>query len=228
MAGTFKRYALRALFSLTNKDGSVQFAKDLVDLGVKEIISTGGTATTLRNGGLIVRGVEEVTKVAEGLDGRIKTINHRLAGGVLAMPTSLEHRDYMRRYRIRPIQIVVVNLYAFARTARAWRRKGIKAVIEAIDIGGPSAIRAAAKNFLHCIVVVDPNDYGWVIDEMTQFKEEYGYPGLYLKSRVRLMKKAFKMTAVFDRNVSSFLERHAEDIEAAHAWDFSEAYPKAA
>src|SRR5258706_7980708 len=159
----------RALISVTDKTGVVEFAAGLRDLGV-EIISTGGTARALHEGGVAVREVSEVTGFPEMLDGRLKTINPRIAGGVLAVRGNAEHMQALAEHKIPAIDMVVVNLYAFEKVAA---KKGVSMseLIENIDIGGPTMIRAAAKNYQDVAVVVWPEHYPAILAEM---HENYG------------------------------------------------------
>ena len=147
----------RALISVTDKTGVVEFAAGLRDLGV-EIISTGGTARALHEAGIAVREVSEVTGFPEMLDGRVKTIHPRIAGGVLAIRGNAEHMQSLAEHSIPPIDMVVVNLYAFEKIA-AKPGVSMQELIENIDIGGPTMIRAAAKNYQDVAVVASPADY---------------------------------------------------------------------
>src|ERR1700687_4519556 len=154
----------RALISVTDKTGVMEFAAGLRDLGV-EIISTGGTARAIHEGGVAVREVSEVTGFPEMLDGRLKTINPRIAGGVLAVRGNSEHMKSLEEHKIPAIDMVVVNLYAFEKVAA---KKGVSMaeLIENIDIGGPTMIRAAAKNYQDVAVVVSPEDYPALLQEI--------------------------------------------------------------
>src|SRR5713226_10163198 len=147
----------RALISVTDKTGAVELAQGLKRLGV-EIISTGGTARAIQEGGVAVREVSEVTGFPEMLDGRLKTINPRIAGGILAVRDNAEHMRALSEHGLPPIDMVVVNLYAFEKVA-AKKGAGLSELIENIDIGGPTLIRAAAKNYQDVAVVVLPDDY---------------------------------------------------------------------
>ena len=144
----------RALISVTDKAGVADFARTLHELGV-EIVSTGGTATAIRNTGVAVRDVSELTGFPEMLDGRVKTIHPRVAGGVLAIRSNAEHMTALREHDIATIDMVVVNLYAFEKVA-ARKDAKVEDLIENIDIGGPTMIRAAAKNHRWVSVVVCP------------------------------------------------------------------------
>ena len=188
----------RALISLTDKTGVSEFARGLHQFGV-EILSTGGTAKLLREAGVPVRDVSEVTGFPEMLDGRVKTIHPRIAGGVLAIRGRDEHMRALAEHDIPLIDMVVVNLYAFEKVAA---REGVEVpeLIENIDIGGPTLIRAAAKNYQDVAVVVSPDDYAAILEEM-------GAEGGSLSPAThwRLAQKAFRLTADYDRAISARL-----------------------
>jgi phosphoribosylaminoimidazolecarboxamide formyltransferase/IMP cyclohydrolase len=188
----------RALISLTDKTGIREFALGLHQQGV-EILSTGGTAKILRDGGIPVRDVSEVTGFPEMLDGRVKTIHPRIAAGVLAIRGRCEHMKALAEHDIPTIDMVVVNLYAFEKTAA---KPGVEVadLIENIDIGGPTLIRAAAKNYQDVAVVVDPGDYAAVLEEM-----QAAGGRLALATHWRLARKAFRLTADYDRAISARL-----------------------
>src|ERR1700682_2496500 len=156
----------RALISVTDKTGVVDFAAGLRDLGV-EIISTGGTARALQEAGIAVREVSELTGFPEMLDGRLKTINPRIAGGILAVRANAQHMRSLTEHNIPRIDMVVVNLYAFEKTAS---KPGVtlEELIENIDIGGPTLIRAAAKNWQDVAVVTAAEDYNAILQEMRE------------------------------------------------------------
>jgi len=190
----------RALISVTDKTGVVEFAAGLRDLGV-EIISTGGTARALQDGGVSVREVSEVTGFPEMLDGRLKTINPRIAGGVLAIRGNAGHMQSLAEHEIPPIDMVVVNLYAFEKVA-AKHGASMHELIENIDIGGPTLIRAAAKNYQDVAVVASPEDYAAILGELHERNGELAEPTLW-----RLAQKAFALTAAYDRAISARLAR---------------------
>jgi len=192
----------RALISVTDKTGVAEFARGLTDLGV-EILSTGGTARLLRESGLSVRDVSEVTEFPEMLDGRVKTIHPRIAGGVLAIRSNAAHMQALEEHGIPPIDMVVVNLYAFEKVAA---REGaeVAELIENIDIGGPTMIRAAAKNYQDVAVVVSTQDY-------TPILEELRGGGLSLATHWKLAKKAYAVTAAYDRAITARLARISVD-----------------
>ena len=160
----------RALISVTDKTGVVEFAQGLRDLGV-EIISTGGTARALEAAGVPVREVSELTGFPEMLDGRLKTIHPRVAGGVLAIRANPEHMQSLAAHRIPLIDMVVVNLYQFEKVA-AKQGVPLSELIANIDIGGPTLIRAAAKNYQDVAVVVSPDDYPAILEELHEREGE--------------------------------------------------------
>jgi phosphoribosylaminoimidazolecarboxamide formyltransferase/IMP cyclohydrolase len=187
----------RVLISVTDKTGVVEFALELSEMGA-ELVSTGGTARLLREAGIPVKDVAEVTGFPEMLDGRVKTLHPKIAGGILAIRSNFAHRHAIEEHGIAPIDMVVVNLYRFEDVAaKAGAR--LEDLIENIDIGGPTLIRAAAKNYQDVAVVVSPADYGAVIEEMRK-------DGLSLETRWRLAKKAFRTTADYDAAIGARLE----------------------
>ncbi len=185
----------RAIVSVTNKEGVAGFAKGLAAMGV-EIISTGGTAELLKNSGVSVIPISSYTGFPEMLDGRVKTLHPKIHGGILAMRD--KHQSEMEKFDIPPIDMVVVNLYAFEDTVR--RGCTLEEAIENIDIGGPTMIRAAAKNFRDVACVTDPSDYSMILREM----EEQG-GALSEATRFYLAKKAFQLTARYDGAISNYL-----------------------
>jgi phosphoribosylaminoimidazolecarboxamide formyltransferase/IMP cyclohydrolase len=154
----------RAILSVTDKTGLVDFARQLVSFGV-ELISTGGTAKLLRESGITVKDISDLTGFPEMLDGRVKTLHPKVHGGILHRRENAAHRTAVAEHGIQPIDMVVVNLYAFETTAA---KEGVHfdELIENIDIGGPSMIRSAAKNFQDVAVVTSPSDYAVVAEEM--------------------------------------------------------------
>ena len=187
----------RALLSVSDKTGLVDFGRRLAALGV-EILSTGGTARTLREAGVVVREVSDFTGAAEILDGRVKTLHPRVHGGILGRPTEA-HRQQMREHGLDPIDLVVVNLYPFRETVA--RGAAFDEVIENIDIGGPAMIRSAAKNHERVAVVVEPSDYPRVVAEIESRGEVS--EGL----RFELCRKAFAHTAAYDGAIAGHLGR---------------------
>ena len=189
----------RALISVTDKSGVVDFARALTSLGV-EVLSTGGTYRVLKEAGIApLREVAEVTEFPEMLDGRVKTIHPRIAGGILAMRSKPEHMRAIVEHGIPPIDLVCVNLYEFEKIA-AKKDAPLEELIENIDIGGPTMIRAAAKNWQDVAVVTAASDYAAIIAELQA-------SGGVLSSDThwRLAKKAFATTAAYDRAVSTRL-----------------------
>jgi phosphoribosylaminoimidazolecarboxamide formyltransferase / IMP cyclohydrolase len=185
----------RALISVSDKKGIVELASRLAKLDV-EILSTGGTARTLREAGIKVKDVSDFTGFPEMLDGRVKTLHPRVHGGILGRPTE-EHRKQMREHGIEPIDLVVVNLYPFRETVA--RGASFDEVIENIDIGGPAMVRSAAKNHERVAIVVDPSDYDRVLAEI----ESKGEVSQAL--RFDLCRKAFAHTASYDTAIASYL-----------------------
>ena len=190
----------RALLSVTDKTGLADFARALAGLGV-ELISTGGTAKLLREAGLAVKDVSEVTGFPEMLDGRVKTIHPKVAGGVLAIRGNSAHMQAIAEHGIPKIDMVVVNLYAFEQFA-AKPSVNIEELIENIDIGGPTMIRAAAKNFQDVAVVTSAGDYAELTAEL-----QAGAGHLSLATHWRLAKAAFERTARYDAAITARLAR---------------------
>ena len=197
----------RALISVTDKTGVVEFAQGLRDLGV-EIVSTGGTARALESAGVPVREVSELTGFPEMLDGRLKTIHPRVAGGVLAIRANSEHMQSLAAHGIPLIDMVVVNLYQFEKVA-AQQGVPLSELIANIDIGGPTLIRAAAKNYQDVAVVVSPDDYPAILEELHEREASLCEPTLW-----RLAKKAFALTAAYDRAISARLARVGVEDES--------------
>src|SRR5213596_2709027 len=190
----------RALISVSDKGGIAAFARALEQQGV-DIISTGGTADLLRKGKIQVREISSFTAFPEVLEGRVKTLHPRVHGGLLYKRGNVKHEAEARECGFEPIDLVVVNLYPFEATI-AKRGVTLGEAIENIDIGGPSMIRSAAKNYESVTVVVDPADYDVVLENMRDNKGE-----TTLKLRERLAIKAFVRTADYDRAISSFLNK---------------------
>ena len=190
----------RALLSVTDKTGLAEFARKLSSMGV-ELISTGGTAKLLRDSGIAVKDVSELTGFPEMLDGRVKTLHPKVHGGILHRREDPGHRAAVAEHGIQPIDMVVVNLYAFEKTA-AKPGVHLEELIENIDIGGPSMIRSAAKNFNDVAVVTSPSDYEALAEEMS------GSGGaLSSETKWRLAQKAFATTAAYDSAIAATLER---------------------
>lgn len=197
----------RALISVSDKTGVVDFGRELAALGV-EILSTGGTAKSLQEAGVPVVEVSQFTGSPEILDGRVKTLHPKIHGGLLYLRDNEEHEKQAKANGIRPIDLVVVNLYPFEATI-AKEGVTLAEAIEQIDIGGPSMIRSASKNYQSVTVVTDPADYNEVIAEM---KEENGSTGLALRERLAI--KAFATTAAYDRAIAGYLNREQETSAA--------------
>lgn len=187
----------RALISLTDKSGIEEFARFLAEMGV-EILSTGGTAKKMRDSGIAVTDVSEFTGFPEMLDGRVKTLHPLVHGGILNQRDNADHQRQCAEHGIRPIDIVAVNLYAFEKTVS---REGcsLAEAIENIDIGGPTLLRASAKNFQDVTVIVDPADYPQVMHEI----RESGNTSL--KTRFRLAVKVFQLTSAYDTTIARWL-----------------------
>ena len=189
----------RALVSVHEKSGIVEFTRALERASV-EVVSTGGTAKLLRESGITVREVAEMTGWPEMLGGRVKTLHPKVHGGILFRRNRPEDGEETRRHGIAPVDLVVVNLYPFEATAS---KPGVSAddLVENIDIGGPAMVRSAAKNFASVAVVTDPGDYNGLLDE---FLERHDWS---LETRLALARKAFAMTARYDSLIASELER---------------------
>ncbi|HEX4003082.1 MAG TPA: bifunctional phosphoribosylaminoimidazolecarboxamide formyltransferase/IMP cyclohydrolase [Candidatus Acidoferrales bacterium] len=189
----------RALISVYDKTGISEFARELASLGV-EIVSTGGTAKLLRDAGIPVRDISDLTGWPEMLGGRVKTLHPKVHGGILFQRGKSEDRKQAAEHSIVPIDLVVVNLYPFSATAA---KPGVAAeeLIENIDIGGPAMVRSAAKNFQSVGVITDPSDYAPVAAELREKRE------LSLKMRLELARKAYARTARYDGEIATELER---------------------
>lgn len=194
----------RALLSVTDKSGLVEFARGLHELGV-ELLSTGGTAATLRQAGLPVRDVAELTGVPEMLSGRVKTLHPRVHGALLADRERPEHQADLEAHGIAPIDLAVINLYAFEATVA---RPGVtlKEAVEDIDVGGPAMIRAAAKNHRHVGVVTDPARYPQVLAALRAHEG-----GLPRPLAFELAREAFHCTAAYDAAIATWLDQRAAD-----------------
>jgi phosphoribosylaminoimidazolecarboxamide formyltransferase / IMP cyclohydrolase len=198
----------RALISVSDKNGIVDFAKLLVSFGV-EVISTGGTAKLLADSGLPVREVADYTGFPEMLDGRVKTLHPKVHGGILGRRELPSHMAAMEEHGIPPIDMVVVNLYPFQQTV-AKLNCTVEDAIENIDIGGPTMVRAAAKNYQHVAVVTDAADYAGLSQELSRSNGS-----LSLQRRFELAKKAFSHTAQYDGAISNYLTGLQADGERA-------------
>ena len=192
---------MRAIISVSDKAGVTDFAKDLSQLGF-EVFSTGGTRKALGEAGVPVKSVSEITGFPEILDGRVKTLHPAVHGGILARRDLPSHMEELARNNIEVIDLVAINLYPFVKTVS---REGVALdeALENIDIGGPTMIRAAAKNFPSVIVVVDPDDYPQVLEKLKA-------GGLALDERKRLAQKAFQHVAVYDTAIAQYLRQDME------------------
>jgi phosphoribosylaminoimidazolecarboxamide formyltransferase/IMP cyclohydrolase len=201
----------RALISVSDKTGILELASGLISLGV-ELLSTGGTAKLLREKGLKVRDVSDFTGFPEMLDGRVKTLHPKVHGGLLAVRSNPQHQAQVKEHGIEFIDLVVVNLYPFEKTAM---KPGVtpEELIENIDIGGPSMLRSAAKNFEDVTVLVDAADYAGVLEELRR-----NGGSVSRETRARLARKAFATTAAYDSAISTTLQKMAngEFAESLH------------
>lgn len=194
---------MRALISVSDKTGIVDFAKKLRSLGV-EIISTGGTFKVLKEAGIDAVEVSEITNFPECLDGRVKTLHPNIHGGILAIRSKKEHMEQLSQLSIDTIDLVIVNLYPFKETIL---KEGVtrEEAIENIDIGGPTMLRAAAKNYQDVAVVVDPKDYGSVLEELQEKGE------MSLGTKFYLSSKVFEHTAHYDALIASYIRNERKD-----------------
>jgi phosphoribosylaminoimidazolecarboxamide formyltransferase/IMP cyclohydrolase len=191
---------VRALISVSDKSGVVDFARGLKELGI-EIYSTGGTKKSLEAAGINIHSVSELTGFPEILDGRVKTLHPAVHGGILARRDLPQHLSELTQNRIEPIDMVVVNLYPFVETVS---KAGVSLdeALENIDIGGPSMLRSAAKNFPSVLVVVDPGDYNTILQKLRQGNIDSEY-------RKRLAQKAFQHVALYDTAIAQYLNEEA-------------------
>jgi len=196
----------RALLSVSDKTGIVDFAKALVDMDV-EIISTGGTARSLREAGITVRDVSDITDFPEMMDGRVKTLHPRIHGGLLCLRDNSKHVAQAQQHDIQFIDLVAVNLYPFSETV-AKKDVTLEEAIENIDIGGPTLVRASAKNYKYVTIITDPDDYSHIIAELQADSE------VSLSTKEALAVKAFRHTADYDAAIDTYLSRElgGEDI----------------
>lgn len=199
----------RAVLSVTDKNGIVALARGLVERGV-EVLSTGGTEATLKAAGVPVRSVSDITGLPEMLGGRVKTLHPHILGGVLARRDHAGDQQDLEQHNIGPVDLVVVNLYAFEKTVQTLAVKleiaphdALADAIEHIDIGGPTMIRSAAKNWAHVGVVVDPADYEALLKEL-----DAHHNTLTNATRLRLAHKAFARTAAYDSAIAQYFQSH--------------------
>jgi phosphoribosylaminoimidazolecarboxamide formyltransferase/IMP cyclohydrolase len=189
----------RALISLTDKSGIEGFASQLQELGI-EILSTGGTAKKMRENGITVKDVSEFTGFPEMLDGRVKTLHPKVHAGILYQRENPSHQEQMSAHGLQTVDLIAVNLYAFDKATRD-PNCTVANAIENIDIGGPTMLRAAAKNFQDVTVIVDPADYSQVIAEI----KEQG--NTTLETRFRLAVKVFQLTSSYDTAIADWLSK---------------------
>ena len=201
------RRVRRALLSVTDKTGLVEFARALAAQGV-DLVSTGGTARALREAGLSIRDISNLTGFPEMLDGRVKTLHPKVHGGILHIRGNAEHMAAVQEHAIEPIDMVVVNLYAFEKTANK-PGAAFSDIIENIDIGGPSMVRSAAKNFEDVAIVTSVADYAGIAEELAVNAGSLG-----MATRWRLAKAAFAVTAAYDAGIATALE--SIEAPAAH------------
>lgn len=194
----------RALISVSNKEGLLPFVKELVNQGI-EIISTGGTSKLLEENGINVVGISDITNFPEMLDGRVKTLHPMIHGGLLGVRDNVEHTHTMEQHGIKPIDLVVVNLYPFKETIQKDDVTYADA-IENIDIGGPSMLRSAAKNHKFVTVVVDPADYEVVLTELSTNQE------IAFETKQRLAAKVFRHTAAYDALIADYLTKQVGEV----------------
>ncbi len=195
----------RALISLTDKSGIEGFAKELADLGI-EILSTGGTANKIREAGIEVMDVSAFTGFPEMLDGRVKTLHPKVHGGILNQRANETHRAQCEEHGLKNIDLIAVNLYAFEKTV-ADPNCTLADAIENIDIGGPTMLRASAKNFHDVTVIVDPADYPQVLEEIKQTGNTT------LKTRFKLARKVFELTSTYDTAIAWWLTKVDVDTD---------------
>ncbi len=193
---------MRALISVSDKTGVIEFAKKLESLGV-QIISTGGTASRLKEEGVSVMGISEVTGFPECLDGRVKTLHPAVHGGILAMRENPAHMQQIKELNIETIDIVAINLYPFKQTILK-EDASLEEAIENIDIGGPTMLRSAAKNHRDVVVVCDPADYEAVAEELS------GSGTVSYDTKYRLALKVFQHTAAYDALISEYLRKQIQ------------------
>ena len=207
----------RALISVSDKTGILEFAKELHNSGI-EILSTGGTAELLRKDGVPVIQVSDYTGFPEMMDGRIKTLHPMVHGGILARRDVPEHLQAMEEHGIRPIDLVVINLYPFEQTV-AKKGSTLEEAIENIDIGGPAMVRSSAKNYKDVTIIVDPENYGKVLEEIKN-------GSVSLETRKRLSRDAFAHTARYDSLIADFLSNQWGNDETKFPLFLNQPYTK--
>jgi len=187
-----------ALISVWDKEGIVDFARGLNKLGI-EIIATGGTTKKLKDAGIPAIPVSDIIDFPEILGGRVKSMHPVIQAGILALRDNKKHMEQLKKHNIKPIDMVVSNLYPFSEVIK--KKTDLKEVLEFIDIGGPSMIRAAAKNFKYVVVVTNPKQYDKVLDELKK-------GDVSKETRAKLAIEAFKLTAEYDATIDEFLQKH--------------------
>jgi len=195
----------RALISVSDKTGIVELAKELSSMGI-EIISTGGTQKILSDSGIKVINISDITGFPECLDGRVKTLHPKVHGGLLAMRSNPEHMRQIKELGIEPIDMVIINLYPFKQTILK-ENVELEEAIENIDIGGPTMLRAAAKNYQDVVVIVDPADYKTVLDELKSTKD------VSVKTKFKLASKVFEHTSHYDTLIAKYLREKVGEEE---------------
>ncbi len=194
---------MRVIISVSNKSGVTEFAQELNRLGF-EIFSTGGTKKALSNAGISVKSISEITGFPEILDGRVKTLHPAVHGALLAKRNLPKHMKELKENNIQPIDMVVVNLYPFVQTVSK-ESVTLDEALENIDIGGPTLLRASAKNFPYVIVIVDPADYSTILDRLKAGE-------LSLEERKMLAQKAFQHVAIYDTAISQYLRQNVKEL----------------
>jgi phosphoribosylaminoimidazolecarboxamide formyltransferase/IMP cyclohydrolase len=200
---------MRAIISVSDKTGAAEFGKGLAKLGY-EIFSTGNTKKDLAEAGVPVKSVSDITGFPEILDGRVKTLHPMVHGGILARRDLPAHMQELKEKNIEMIALVAVNRYPFVQTVA---KDGVTLTdaLENIDIGGPTMIRASAKNFPGVIVVVDPDDYPVILEKLQK-------GDLPLEERQRLAQKAFQHTAIYDTAIAQYLRKDEEGLPSTTSW----------
>ncbi len=194
---------MKALISVSNKNGIVKFAKELEKMGV-EIISTGGTYKKLKEEGIQAVEISELTGFPECLDGRVKTLHPKVHAGILAIRNNENHMNQLKELKIDTIDFVIVNLYPFKETILK-ENVSRQDAIENIDIGGPTMLRSAAKNYQDVTVITDPSDYSRVLEELKEFNE------VSIQTKFYLMQKVFEHTANYDAMICSYIKNERKD-----------------
>ena len=195
----------RAVISVSNKAGIIELAKELSTMGI-EILSTGGTAKALREAGIPVKDVSEYTGFPEMLDGRVKTLHPKVHGGLLSRRNNPKDMEEIKKHGIDTIDMVVVNLYPFEETVSR-PDVSFEDAIENIDIGGPTMLRSASKNFRDVAVLVDPPDYAKIVQEMKDLHGDLSY-----ETRLQLAKKVFSHTSRYDTIIAEYLTKIIQEM----------------